>query len=81
MTVVLPVQGGIDGVGGEEHKKPKGKDLVKTLRTDISSSDKHGYRCTSRCSISQVKRVFSSSHLCLRVTGNYMDEYLSVYAE
>lgn len=56
--MVLQVQGGIDGVGGEEHKKPKGKDLVKTLRTDISSSDKHGYRCTSRCSISQVKRVF-----------------------
>lgn len=42
------------GVGGEERKNPKGKNLVKTLRTDISSLDKHGYRCTSRCSISQV---------------------------
>lgn len=56
-TVVLQVQGGLDGLGWEVEKRNKAEDLVGPSFADVSNSDKHRYRCTSRCSIPQDIRV------------------------
>lgn len=45
--------GWVRWLGWEVEKRNKAEDLVGPSFADVSNSDKHGYRCTSRCSIPQ----------------------------